>query len=70
MGQQVLTSLTRTMEDKYVLAPSSYGRVLRFPWRVKAMIGDERGRNLTLYLLALVVLCVLAPGLRKVELTA
>ena len=30
---------------------------------------DERGRNLTLYLLAPIVLCVLAPGLRKVELT-
>jgi hypothetical protein len=30
---------------------------------------DERGRNLTLYLLAPIVLCVLAPALRKVELT-
>jgi hypothetical protein len=30
---------------------------------------DERGRNLTLYLLAPIVLCALAPGLRKVELT-
>jgi hypothetical protein len=32
-------------------------------------IRDERGRNLTLNLLAPVVLCVLARGLRKVELT-
>jgi hypothetical protein len=31
---------------------------------------DERGRNLTVYLLAPIVLCALAPGLRKVELTA
>jgi hypothetical protein len=68
MGQHVLTSLTRTMEDKYVLPPSSYSRVLRFSWQVNAMIADERGRDLTLYLLALVVRCVL-PGLRKVELT-
>jgi hypothetical protein len=31
---------------------------------------DERGRNLTVYLLAPIVLCALAPGLRKVDLTA
>ena len=31
---------------------------------------DERGRNLTVYLLAPIVLCALAPGLRKVERTA
>jgi hypothetical protein len=30
---------------------------------------NQRGRNLTLYLLAPIVLCALAPGLRKVELT-
>jgi hypothetical protein len=63
-----MTSLTRKIEDKYGLASSSYGRVLRFSWQVNRMIGDERGRNLTLYLLALVGLCVL-PGVRKVDLT-
>jgi hypothetical protein len=30
VGQHVPTRLTRKMEDTYVLAPSSYGRVLRF----------------------------------------